>query len=207
MKVWAWVWKLGLGETPLQFARNPTPNPAQSQRTGGGHDPYSHPLHVVFRLLLNEVDAFQDVGDVINPSLLHLQHLCCLVQIQDPIRWLAQELNELLGEQTKGCIIPCFFWGRFWSLKKNKNQAGRGDRGKGKEMKGFFAVKQAPSPLAAQVLASEAKLLLLMFLVSHRKLWTALLEKEMMVKIPVWWKCFTANFSVVSILTYLTLWD
>lgn len=70
---------------------------------------YSHPLDVVLRLLLNEVDAFQHVGDVVNPPLLHLEHLCCLVQIQDPIRRLAQELNELLGEQTEGRIIPRFF--------------------------------------------------------------------------------------------------
>lgn len=55
-----------------------------------GRGSYSHPLHVVFRLLLNEVDAFQHVGDVIDPSLLHLQHLRCLVQIQDPVRGLAQ---------------------------------------------------------------------------------------------------------------------
>lgn len=56
------------------------------RRGGGQRDAYSHPLHVVFRLLLNEVDAFQYVGDIINPSLLHFQHLCRLVQIQDPIR-------------------------------------------------------------------------------------------------------------------------
>lgn len=67
----------------------------------GGHGLYLHPLHVVFRLLLNEVDAFQHVGDVVDSSLLHFQHLRCLVQIQDPIRGLAQQLNELLGEQTK----------------------------------------------------------------------------------------------------------
>lgn len=67
----------------------------------GGGGLYSHPLHVVFRLLLNEVDAFQHVGDVVDSPLLHFQHLCRLVQIQDPVRGLAQELNELLGEQTK----------------------------------------------------------------------------------------------------------
>ena len=44
----------------------------------GGHGLYLHPLHVVFRLLLNEVDAFQHVGDVVDSSLLHFQHLRCL---------------------------------------------------------------------------------------------------------------------------------
>lgn len=70
---------------------------------------YSHPLHIVLGLLLDEVDALQHVGDVVDPSLLHFEHLGRLVQVQDPILRLAQELNELLGEQTKGCIIPCFF--------------------------------------------------------------------------------------------------
>lgn len=32
----------------------------------------SHPLDVVLGLLLDEVDAFQDVCDVVDPSLLHL---------------------------------------------------------------------------------------------------------------------------------------
>jgi hypothetical protein len=36
------------------------------------------------------VDAFQHIGDIVNPSLLHFQHLCRLVQIQDPIGGLAQ---------------------------------------------------------------------------------------------------------------------
>lgn len=61
-------------------------DPHQSQGMGSRCDSYSHPLHVVFRLLLNEVDAFQYIGDIINPPLLHFQHLCCLVQIQDSIR-------------------------------------------------------------------------------------------------------------------------
>ena len=85
--------KAGAGRNPAAVCKepHPQPQPRASKLEGvGGGDPYSHPLHVVFRLLLNEVDAFQDVGDVINPSLLHLQHLCCLVQIQDPVRGLAQ---------------------------------------------------------------------------------------------------------------------
>lgn len=57
-----------------------------------------------------------------------------------------------------------------------------GGRGKGKEMRGFFAVEQAPSPNAAHVLVSEAKL----FLWSYRESYeTALLEKKGTVKIPV----------------------
>ena len=72
--------KVGPGRNPSAVCKDPTASEC------GGRDSYSHPLHVVFRLLLNEVNAFQHIGDVINPSLLYLQHLCCLVQIQDPIR-------------------------------------------------------------------------------------------------------------------------
>lgn len=75
------MWELKLGETEaVTNASLP-----KSWCLGQG-DPYSHPLDVVLRLLLNEVDAFQHVGDVVNPPLLHFEHLCCLVQIQDPIR-------------------------------------------------------------------------------------------------------------------------
>lgn len=77
--------KVGTGRKPHVWK-----DPIRGREGRGGRDSYSHPLHVVFRFLLNEVDAFQYIGDIINPSLLHFQHLCCLVQIQDPIRRLAQ---------------------------------------------------------------------------------------------------------------------
>lgn len=57
-----------------------------------------------------------------------------------------------------------------------------GGRGEGKEMRGFFAVEQAPSPTAAQVLVSEAKPFLSSYIESCEN---ALLEKEGTVKIPV----------------------
>lgn len=67
-----------------------------------------------------------------------------------------------------------------------------GGRGKGKEMRGFFAAEQAPSPNAAQVLVSEAKL----FLCSYRESYeTALLEKGQL-------KFLFVNFSVVSTLVH-----
>lgn len=76
-----------------------------------------HPLNVVLGFFLNEMDAFQYIGDIVNPPFLHLEDLCCSVQIQDPIRRLAQQLNELLCKKAKGCIIPSLFWRRFWSLE------------------------------------------------------------------------------------------
>lgn len=34
-----------------------------------------HPLNVILGLLADELDPLQHVGDVVDPSLLHLQHL------------------------------------------------------------------------------------------------------------------------------------
>jgi len=42
---------------------------------------YSHPLNVVFGFFLYEMDAFQYIGDIINPPFLHLEDLCRSVQI------------------------------------------------------------------------------------------------------------------------------
>lgn len=71
-----------------------------------------------------------------------------------------------------------------------------GDRGKGKEMKGVFAVKQALFPTAAKVLVSEARLSLLLLLASHRKLWKFFIRTGRESKNSrVWWKHFTLNFS------------
>lgn len=71
-------------------------------------------------------------------------------------------------------------------------------------MRGFFAVKQAPSPIAAQVLVSEAK----PFLSSYRESYeAALLEKEGTVKISVceFLSCFYFGSSYsLELVKYLT---
>lgn len=72
--------------------------------SAGTHPPlprHSHPLDVVLGLLADELDALQDIGDVIDATLLYVQHLRCPVQVQDPILGLAQEVNELLSEQSQ----------------------------------------------------------------------------------------------------------
>lgn len=68
------------------------------------------PLHSDFRRLgcdpfdmvlfesYYDVDALEDVGDVVNPPFLHFQLLHRLVQVDAHLRSLDQELDELLGE-------------------------------------------------------------------------------------------------------------
>lgn len=48
------------------------------------------PLDMILGLLGDKLDALQDVCDIIDPSLLHLQHLCSPVEIYNTIRRLAQ---------------------------------------------------------------------------------------------------------------------
>lgn len=47
---------------------------------------YSQPLDVVLGLLSDELHSLQDVGDVIDASLLDLQDLSGPVQVQNSIR-------------------------------------------------------------------------------------------------------------------------
>lgn len=46
---------------------------------------YLQPLDVVLGLLGDELNALEDVGDVIDASLLHLQHFSCPVQVHHAI--------------------------------------------------------------------------------------------------------------------------
>lgn len=71
--------------------------------------PGTHPLDVVLGLLADELDALQHVGDVVDGSLLHVQHLSSPVQVQNPILRLTQEVNEFLGGQPQRCVIASLF--------------------------------------------------------------------------------------------------
>lgn len=62
-------------------------------------DEYSQPLDMILGLLGNELDALQDIGDVIDAPFLHLQHLSCPVQVNNPISRVAQQLQEAFGGQ------------------------------------------------------------------------------------------------------------
>lgn len=59
----------------------PGPQPLPALLSGR----YLQPLNVVLGLLGNELDALEDVGDVVDAPLLHLQHLCRPVQVNNAI--------------------------------------------------------------------------------------------------------------------------
>lgn len=56
------------------------------------------PLDMVLFESYYDVDAFEDVGDVVNPPFLHFELLHGLVQVYAHLRSLDQELYELFGE-------------------------------------------------------------------------------------------------------------
>ena len=56
---------------------------------------YSHPLNAVFVPLLDEPDALEDVGDVVDaPLLLHLQHVRGNLQVQQAVLGLLWKLEN-----------------------------------------------------------------------------------------------------------------
>lgn len=60
---------------------------------------------MVLGLLGDELDAFQDVGDVIDASLLHVQHLRGPVQVHYSVGRLRQQVEETLGGQVEGGVV------------------------------------------------------------------------------------------------------
>lgn len=65
---------------------------------------HSHPLEPVDRLLLDEADALQDAGDVIDPPLAGLQARGHLPDVQRAVRRRQHQLQELLRQLGHGGI-------------------------------------------------------------------------------------------------------
>ena len=78
---------------------------------------HSHPLNVIFGLLLDKVDALQHVSDVIKSPLLDVEDLSRLVQVQDSVGRLAKKIHKLLGQQAQWGVIACLLSRRLrsWS--------------------------------------------------------------------------------------------
>jgi hypothetical protein len=68
---------------------------------------HSHPLNTVLVPLLDEPDALEDVGDVVDPPLLlDVQHLCGNLEVEQPLLGLLQQRDKLLREQAQGLFEP-----------------------------------------------------------------------------------------------------
>lgn len=63
-------------------------------------------MDVVFGLLGDELDSLQDVGYVVDASLLDIQDLRGPVQIHHAVGRLGQKVQKALGGQVQGSVIP-----------------------------------------------------------------------------------------------------
>lgn len=62
-------------------------------------------MDVVLRLLGDELDSLQDVGYVVDASLLDIQDLRGPVQIHHAVGRLGQEVEKALGGQVQRGVI------------------------------------------------------------------------------------------------------
>ena len=63
------------------------------------------PLDIVLGLFFDEMDALQDIGNIVDPSLLNFQLRGSNVQVQDTIWGFLHEKNKLFGQKTQGIVI------------------------------------------------------------------------------------------------------
>lgn len=66
---------------------------------------HSQPLDVVLGLLGDELDSLQDVGYVVDASLLDIEDLRGPVQIHHAVGRLGQQVQKALGGQVQGRVV------------------------------------------------------------------------------------------------------
>ena len=64
---------------------------------------------MIFLVSLDEIDALQDVCNIIDPSLRHIQLGHCLVQVETLIFCVYQQKYELFGEFHETIVFTAFF--------------------------------------------------------------------------------------------------
>jgi len=80
-------------------------NPNTNHGVVGVPSSHSQPLDVVLGLLGDELDSLQDIGDVVDASLLDIQDLRSPIQIHHAVRRLGQQVQEALGGQVQGGVV------------------------------------------------------------------------------------------------------
>lgn len=84
--------------------------------------PYSQPLDVVLGLLPDELHSLQDVGDVVDASLLDLQDLGGPVQVKNSVGRLRDQTHKFLGQQAQRGVVARALSGRLGSCKRRNRQ-------------------------------------------------------------------------------------
>ena len=65
-----------------------------------------NPADVVLLESLDEVDAFEHVRDIVDPSLLHAEHFHCFVEVEAVVFGVDEAFDEFLGELDKPILFP-----------------------------------------------------------------------------------------------------
>ena len=93
--------------------------------------PDSQPLDVVLGLLADELHSLQDVGDVIDASLLDLQDLSGPVQVKNSVGRLGDQTHKFLGQQAQGGVVARALSGRLGRCERRNRQKLRQSSGLG----------------------------------------------------------------------------
>lgn len=75
------------------------------KRSQDDQSDHLQPLNVVLGFFGNQIDPFKDIGDIIDPPFLDIQHLSGPVQIHHTISRLAKELQESFCCQIQRCLV------------------------------------------------------------------------------------------------------
>lgn len=67
------------------------------------------PPDVILPFFANETDAFENVGDVINTTLLHVKQFHGIVQVQCLLGCFFQEIDELFSQFNEPILFPTTF--------------------------------------------------------------------------------------------------
>jgi hypothetical protein len=61
---------------------------------------------MVLFVSLNEVDALENVGDVVDPSLGHAELLHSVIEVEALLVCLHEQLYELFGQLHQSVLLP-----------------------------------------------------------------------------------------------------
>ncbi len=64
------------------------------------------PPNLVLFVLGYEANAFQDIGNIVDPPLLYLKLGDCLIEVNTLFWCVLNELDELLGQLDKTVFLP-----------------------------------------------------------------------------------------------------
>ncbi len=69
----------------------------------------SDPSHFTLLCLLNIIDSFKDIGNVVESPLLDIKHISCKIQIYSSILTPFDKLNKFLCDHGQGIFLLALY--------------------------------------------------------------------------------------------------